>query len=91
MKDKRFEFIKIQVVRADGQAELLTLTEPLLVSGRCIITGTGCEHFFTENGLYDGWGMPFSADVAEDNVMEEIMPTIQAIEDGREVIGGGDD
>lgn len=81
------EFIKIQVVRHDGAHEVLTLTCPIRISGKCITTSTGFEHFFTADGAYDGWGMPFSASVpCGEDPMETAMPMIEAIDAEREII-----
>jgi hypothetical protein len=77
---------RIQVVRPDGGSEVLTLTAPLRVSGQCLVTSTGMEHFFTEEGLYDGWGMPFRAEVSDGaDPLDEVRPFIEAIEKDREI------
>jgi len=86
MSERTTGFVKIEVVRCDGGSEILTLTEPLKISGNCIVTGTGCEHFFREDGRYDGWGMPFSASVPDgSDPMEEVLPFIEAIDRDREI------
>ena len=83
--------LKIQVIRADGNAEVLTLTDPIVVTDKCITTGTSCQHFFTDEGIYDGWGMPFSAEIPEgEDPLEHVRPFIEAVEKDREIVGGSE-
>lgn len=78
----------IQVVRHDGSHEFLTLTEPLIiVRGKhqnCIITSTRMEHFFTQDGVYDGWAMDISR--AGFTMLPDADEFIQAIESEREIM-----
>lgn len=79
--------IKIEVMRSDGSSEMLTIVGPVRISGQCLISGTGTEHFFTSEGRYDGWGMPFTAEVSEgENPLDCVMPFIDAVEADREII-----
>ena len=64
--------MKIQVVRCDGDFETLTLfgpisvTEPATEDGRVVGQGaihetdSGMDHYFREDGRYDGWGLSMS-------------------------------
>ena len=84
--------MKIQVVRRNGSHEILTLTEPLtIVRGthmNRLKTSTGMDHFFNEDGTYDGWGMAVNITVpdshSETNLPEEAKAFIDEIEKGRE-------
>lgn len=55
------EFLKIQVVRHDGRHETLTLAGPVVLHPSSkggqgsIATSTGTSHFFSKDGVYDGW------------------------------------
>ena len=64
--------MKIQVIRKDGSLETLTLTEPLtIVRGEGmnrLVTSTGMEHWFTEQGIYDGWGMRVQITIPEEEM-----------------------
>jgi hypothetical protein len=83
--------MKIQVVRQDGRHETLTLTEPLtLVRGErqnTLVTQTGMEHFFTQEGRYDGWGMPVGgiAVPANQEGFNHIKEFIDAVENDRDI------
>jgi len=50
--------VKIKVVRNDGSVETLSLTFPLSGKSKMIVSADGTEHFFLEDGTYDGWGRP---------------------------------
>lgn len=82
--------MKIQVVRKDGSHEILTLTEPVAITrfdghGGKLKTATGMEHFFNEDGTYDGWSMAVNIPVPEGSgVPQEAMEFIQQIEAGRD-------
>jgi hypothetical protein len=87
--------MKIQVVRADGNKEVLTLTEPVtIIRGGLnrLVCSTGMEHWFTADGVYDGWGMDVSGSglVADPSVplsAQEAGGFIAAIENDREIEG----
>ena len=55
--------MKITVKRKDG-LETLTLTEPLTIERgdplNVLVTSTGMRHYFTAEGIYDGWEMDVS-------------------------------
>lgn len=74
--------MKIQVIRCDGKTETITLTDPVSISRgegmNCLKTSTGFEHFFTQDGIYDGWGMSFAGS------FEEAESVIEEVEKGRE-------
>jgi len=82
--------MKIKVVRCDGNHETLTLTEPLQVrrgEGLNVLeVSTGACHFFTQDGLYDGWDMPVSFEQRESTGLSpEIKGFIDAVELDREI------
>ena len=53
--------MKLKVVRCDGRHETLKIGAPVTIqdgkglSG--LTSGEGITHYFTQEGLYDGWGM----------------------------------
>lgn len=74
----------IQVVSAkDGRHEMITITDPVTIERggelNRLICGT-VEHWFKEDGTYDGWGMNL-----ENAVMtpEELSNLIAAVEKSR--------
>lgn len=79
------EVVKIQVVRVDGRHETLTLTAPVTVREHVVITGTGMEHFFLDDGRYDGWGMPLGDGLQ--GTEEDAFGIAEAIESDREIGG----
>ncbi len=75
--------VKVQVF--GRRREVIHLTEPLLVrpgeKQNTIITGTGLEHWFRPDGIYDGWGM----DVSRANLSpREAEQFLAEVEKGRE-------
>ena len=80
--------MKLQVKRRDGSLESLNLVgecacKEASLGGQSSITviETGYTHFFTEDGIYDGWG----ADISRANLnLDEAFGLIQAIEVDRE-------
>ena len=84
--------MKIKVVGHDGKHEVLTLTEPLIIFrseyGNRLQTSTGMDHFFKEDGTYDGWGMAVKIEVPDSHegggLPQEAKDFIQQIEDDRE-------
>lgn len=87
--------MKIQVVRTSCEVETLTLTEPLTMIRSVtdggmnrIVTATGMEHWFNDDGTYDGWGMDVSGSGIEvpdtGNPIEAVSGFIEAIEADRE-------
>ena len=83
------EVICVQVVRANGDHEKLTMTGPLtlLISSGLdrIVTSTGMEHWFTKEGIYDGWGMEFAEPVPCDDP-QDALDLATAIDNEREII-----
>lgn len=75
--------MKIKVIRKDGSKEIITLTEPLtIVRGEqlnYIRTSTGMEHWFDQDGNYDGWG------AAVNMSSEEAVNFIEQTEKEREI------
>lgn len=74
--------MKLAVVRCDGQQEILNLTgEWTVVEGQYLnrLTKDGFDHFFTHDGLYDGWGGAVNTDEAN------AAAVIEAIEQKREI------
>jgi hypothetical protein len=65
--------MKLQVIREDNLIEVLTPTEPLTIE-RCscgqnsLTTSTGRTHYFTSEGVYDGFG--FDTPATEFNLDE---------------------
>ena len=85
--------MKIQVVRNDGSREAITLTEPLTVIRgdrmNRLVCQTGMEHWFTEDGIYDGWGMAVkisAPDSSSTDLPAEASEFIDAIERDREIL-----
>ena len=83
--------MKIRVIRANHTQEVITLTEPLTIIRReamnRIATSTGMEHWFTEEGIYDGWGMNTNITVPEppgNSLPQEAAEFIEQIEKDRE-------
>lgn len=80
--------MNIQVVRCDGSTEVLTLTEPLEVSRgegmNCLKTSTGMEHFFLQDGRYDGWGMPCNFEEQAES-LDESLDFAQTIDNKRDI------
>jgi hypothetical protein len=81
--------IRIRVLNASDEVEVLTLTGPLTIMPRVpdspftkLLTSTGMEHWFTDDGLYDGWGMDVSGLTVADP--QEALDIAQAIDDERE-------
>jgi len=83
------EVICIQVVRANGEHEKLTMTGPLslIVSDRLdrIVTSTRMEHWFTKEGIYVGWGMAFPEGIPCDNP-QDVFGLTRAIDNERELL-----
>jgi hypothetical protein len=52
--------MKIRVQRSDGQIETLTLVPPITIHYGMAMNhfncGDGMDHYFNEDGTYDGWG-----------------------------------
>lgn len=72
--------MKIIVKRRDGREEVLTLVgEWTVYDGKILNRLTnlgGFDHFFTKDGLYDGWStaMPETADM---KLAEEMILTVE--------------
>lgn len=77
----RMTIMKIKVQRCDGQIETLTLVPPIEVHDTRVNCGDGTDHFFTEDGLYDGWGRAVSVN---EPAAEQI---IKNVEESRDVAG----
>jgi hypothetical protein len=94
--------MKIQVVRTDGQIEVINLVGEITAcepgseleyprnQSPLKVHATGMEYFFREDGKYDGWGMacatPCDGIPDGSSVPEEAMGLIQAIENDREIV-----
>ncbi len=81
-RTEKMDALKIQVVRVDGRHVTFTLTPPVSIVGMCLKTGTGCDHFFTEEGLYDGWGLGVVIPGADRG---EVRAFIEAVDRDREI------
>ena len=89
--------MKLQVLREDGLIEVLTLTEPLTLH-RCscgqnsLTTSTGLTHYFTSEGVYDGFGFDLPANQF---TLEDAKDYLLRYDSEREVLqfysSGGDD
>lgn len=83
---KEMSEMKIQVVHFDKQIEVLSLISPAIrfassIGGQGVISSaTGMDHFFTSEGIYDGYGMNVS--LSE----EAVVPFMEAIENDREIL-----
>ena len=83
--------MKIIVQHNDKSLEIITLTEPLTVirGGNLnrIVTSTGFEHWFDQEGYYDCWGMSCNIAVPDDaspNLPPEALEIIEQIDAERE-------
>ena len=60
--------MKIRVHRGDGNIETITLKLPAMIAEGSMLDritdSTGMEHFFTKDGIYDGWGRAVSCDMS---------------------------
>lgn len=85
--------MKIRVQRRDECTEIITLVPPIEIQepfyevpeGVSRLThfhcGDGTDHFFTQDGYYDGWGRGIPEGVAE----EEAIEIIKKVEESREI------
>ena len=80
--------MKMQVIRCDGRTETLTLRAGAWrsVDGVLLdrLTDGGCEHFFTKDGRYDGWGGSVACATAKEST-----EVIAVMEEKREISGTG--
>lgn len=84
--------MKIDVIHRNGTREIIVLTEPLVISRgdgmNRLACSTGMEHWFNEDGTYDGWGMAVGAGYSSpDGTLEgspDAMDLIQRTEADRE-------
>ena len=71
--------MKIRVQREDGSPEVINLGDSLAVrEGRHlnrVISAGGCEHFFTHDGYYDGWGAAVQTTEVEASAILDAMET----------------
>lgn len=78
--------MKIQVTHKDGRQEVLSVVGPLnLIEGdplSRIVDATGLEHWFNEDGTYNGWGRAFPDGISE----QRAVSAIEAVESTREFI-----
>ena len=76
--------MKIRVQHTDGTMETLTLVPPIGIeygkSLHRIHSACGLEHWFTEEGYYDGWGCATNLQNPVD-----ANRVIERIEDSREI------
>ena len=76
--------MKIRVQHENGAVEVLTLGEIVAIHRgehlNRIVTRSGCEHFFTHDGYYDGWG--YGGLMKEDEISE----ILHSMESKREII-----
>jgi hypothetical protein len=90
---EEIEWVKIQVVRHDGQHEVLILTGPISLRAgeengeHCIVTATGMEHFFRfSDGVYTGWARAVSMPLSLEGEFREVSDFAAAIESEREIV-----
>ena len=77
--------MNITVVREDGRQEVLNLSEgdwtatcgPILNR----LSKDGFDHYFTKEGLYDGWG----GQVPQGTTFEQAEELIKAVEEKRRI------
>jgi hypothetical protein len=78
--------MKLRVQWESGMIEILTLVPPVSASLGKVLNhltdATGLEHWFTDEGFYDGWGK--TTDCSE----EEADDLIERIEESREIEPG---
>ena len=76
--------VKIRVQRQDGSIETLTLASGTweCVNGKLMsrLQYEGFEHFFTEDGYYDGWGGAVNASPEEADDILRAMETKRVVE-----------
>ena len=81
--------ITLQVVSKGGVHELIHLTPPLKVTlpskeggMGCISCSDGIDHFFTSEGIYDGWGI--TLDTPTPDADGWVGDYIQAVQESRQ-------
>ena len=84
--------MKIQVVRVDGSIETISLVGTVTAhepgnkleyprnQSPLHVAATGMDHFFREDGRYDGWGMACNLPT-----MDDAAALIDAVQEDREV------
>ena len=80
--------MKIRVCRSDSRIEVLTLVPPVVVEewhdALRLTCGDGTDHFFMEDGTYEGWGRRLSEPIEGE---EEGLKRAMEIENQREIEG----
>lgn len=81
--------MKIKVVRADGRIETITLAGTLAIQEggqNCLHADSGQDHFFLQDGTYDGWGMALAGGVD----LEQAGELIEHISASRDIAAAED-
>lgn len=78
--------VRLRVLRADGRTEVITLVPPVTVTlGNGIFNilsdAASVDHYFTADGIYDGWGRAINATLDDAGAAIESFETSREIED----------
>jgi len=85
--------MRIVVMHGDRRTpEVITLTEPLVVvRGKklnSLLTSTGMQHWFTQDGFYDGWSRESPPDGISEEESRDLIERTEAEREFPDAPGG---